>query len=164
MSLSKGPFMSLVEARVEKPRPGIPIKIIVAMQRLSDQYGDRVDCGRLLDVMAAAAPGRPEIAAAQALNLIKLKSYAEARSMLEQVERQHPRNTVIKALLAMCLYMQGDGLWVNYAEESFQLPADAVARSLAEGLAKRAGVILHVPDTPAEPFDNSYPLVGGLAC
>jgi len=143
------------------------MKIVVAAHVLADKYGVLADTARILAVMAAAAPGRPEIVAAQARNLMFAKSYTEARDLLERTVAAHPANAVIKAMLALCMYIQQDSLWEAYAEDTLALPHDAIARGIVETLAKTSGQSLRGLEPAQEaatPAANEHYGFVGLAC
>ncbi len=140
------------------------MKVIVAAHILADRHGALADVGRLLAVMSAIAPGRPEIVAAQARNLMFAKNYADARSLLASTEAEHPKNAVIKSMLAMCMYIQKDGLWEAYAEEALALPRDAIAHGIVESIVKVSGTALRGLNPP-QTHDAELPFsYFGLAC
>jgi hypothetical protein len=142
----------------------LQMKVIVAAHVLADQHGALADVGRLLAVMAAVAPGRPEIIAAQARNLMFAKNYGDARNLLARAEAEHAGNAVIKSMLAMCMYIQKDGLWQAYAEEALALPRDAIAHGIVESIVKVSGTTLHGLN-PAATQETTQPFsYMGLAC
>lgn len=144
--------------------PAAQMKIVVAAHVLSDKYGTHADTARLLAVMAACVPDSPAIVAAQARNLLIARQYTEARDLLARTEAAHPRNAVIKALLALCMFIQNDGLWEAFAEEALALPRDAIALGIIETLSKTSGRTLRGMDTAAQaPMTDHYAFVG-LAC
>jgi thioredoxin-like negative regulator of GroEL len=139
-------------------------KVIIVAQLLADRYGANADTAQILALIAAIAPDRPEIVAAQARNLMFAKNYAEARTLLARAEATHPRNPVIKAMLAMCMYIQRDGLWEAYAEEALAQPEDAIARGIVEAIAKVSGRSLSGLAPRAEAIDASPYAFLGMAC
>jgi thioredoxin-like negative regulator of GroEL len=139
-------------------------KVIIVAQLLADRYGANADTAQILALIAAIAPDRPEIVAAQARNLMFAKNYAEARTLLARAEATHPRNPVIKAMLAMCMYIQRDGLWEAYAEEALAQPEDAIARGIVEAIAKVSGRSLSGLTPRAEAVDASPYAFLGMAC
>lgn len=145
--------------------PPAQMKIIVAAHVLSDKYGAHADTGRILAVMAASVPDRPEIIAAQGRNLLIAKQYVEARELLERGEAANPRNAVLKSLLALCMYIQNDSLWEAFAEEALALPKDAIALGIIETLTKVSGRALRGLGEGVEPAPavDHYAFVG-LAC
>jgi len=144
--------------------PPLQTKVLIVMQLLADRYGANADTAQILALIAALAPGRPEIVAAQARNLMFAKNYAEARTLLARAEATHPRNPVIKAMLAMCMYIQRDGLWEAYAEEALAQPEDATARGIVEAIAKVSGHTLSGLAPKAETVDASPYAFLGMAC
>lgn len=139
--------------------------IIRAMNSLAAAYGSPDDAGRILEYMAALVPNRPEIVAAQVRILLLQKNYSEARSMLLKAESANPANAVIKAMAAICLYIQADPLWESYVAEALALPPTVMTTALLDSLAKssgkqfgRAGAQTSAPGTPVD--YHSY----GLAC
>lgn len=144
--------------------PPQQMKVLIVMQLLADRYGANADTAQILALIAALAPGRPEIVAAQARNLMFAKNYAEARTLLASAEATHPRNPVIKAMLAMCMYIQRDGLWEAYAEEALAQPEDATARGIVEAIAKVSGHTLIGLAPKAETVDASPYAFLGMAC
>jgi thioredoxin-like negative regulator of GroEL len=140
------------------------MNIVVAAHILSDKFGALADTGRILAVMAAAVPGRAEIVAAQARNLMIAKNYPEARDLLTRTEAAVPANAVIKSLLALCMYIQNDSLWEAYAEEALALPRDAVAHGIIDTLSKTSGKTLRGQSAAqAVPVADHFSFVG-LAC
>lgn len=139
-------------------------KVIIVAQLLADRYGANADTAQILALIAAIAPDRPEIVAAQARNLMFAKNYAEARTLLANAEATHPGNPVIKAMLAMCMYIQRDGLWEAYAEEALAQPDNAIARGIVEAIAKVSGRNLSGLAPKAEAADASPYAFLGMAC
>jgi len=140
------------------------MKVIIVTQLLADRYGTNADTAQILALIAALAPGRPEIVAAQARNLMLAKNYTEARALLSRAEASHPTNPVIKAMLAMCMYIQRDGLWEAYAEEALAQPEDAIARGIVEAIAKVSGCSLSGLAPKAEAVDTPPYAFLGMAC
>lgn len=139
-------------------------KVIIVAQLLADRYGALADTAQILALIAAIAPGRPEIVAAQARNLMFAKNYAEARTLLARAEAAHPANPVIKAMLAMCMYIQQDGLWQAYAEEALAQPDNVIARGIVEAIVKVSGRNLDGLAPKAVEHDASPYVFMGLAC
>ena len=140
------------------------MKVILAAHLLAEHFGAVADTGRILAVIAAAVPNRPEIVAAQARNLMLAAQYAEARELLQRTEAQHPANAAIKAMLALCLFAQTDPLWEAYAEEALALPRDVIAHSIIETLATRSGKSMPGLQAEAEPSSPSPMAYVGLHC
>jgi len=139
-------------------------KVLIVAQLLADRYGANADTAQILALIAAIAPDRPEIVAAQARNLMFAKNYTEARTLLSRAESSHPTNPVIKAMLAMCMYIQRDGLWEAYAEEALAQPEDAIARGIVEAIAKVSGHNLSGLAPKPEAVDTSPYAFLGMAC
>jgi thioredoxin-like negative regulator of GroEL len=139
-------------------------KIVIVAQLLADRYGALADTAQILALIAAIAPDRPEIVAAQARNLMFAKNYAEARALLARAEAAHPANPVIKAMLAMCMYIQQDGLWQAYAEEALAQPDNVIARGIVEAIVKVSGRTLAGLASKAAEHDSSPYAFLGLAC
>ncbi len=144
--------------------PPQQLKVIIVAQLLADRYGALADTAQMLALMAAVAPGRPEIVAAQARNLMFAKNYADARTLLARAEAAHPGNPVIKAMLAMCMYIQQDGLWEAYAEEALAQPDNTIARGIVEAIAKVSGRSLNGLAAKAAGHEASPYVFMGLAC
>lgn len=139
-------------------------KVIIVAQLLADRYGALADTAQILALIAAIAPDRPEIVAAQARNLMFAKNYAEARTLLTRAEAAHSTNPVIKAMLAMCMYIQQDGLWQAYAEEALAQPDNVIARGIVEAIVKVSGRSLDGLAPKAVEHDASPYVFMGLAC
>jgi thioredoxin-like negative regulator of GroEL len=139
-------------------------KIVIVTQLLADRYGALADTAQILALIAAIAPDRPEIVAAQARNLMFAKNYAEARALLARAEAAHPANPVIKAMLAMCMYIQQDGLWQAYAEEALAHPDNVIARGIVEAIVKVSGRSLVGLVPKSGEHDPSPYIFQGLAC
>ena len=113
--------------------------LFAAVYALATDVAPRADVAAVLRLMSAAHPNLPQLAAAEARILIHAGDVAGARALLERAERSHPSNAVIKAMLAFCLFVQQDGLWLAYAEEALALPPDAAARGIIEAVESASG-------------------------
>ena len=139
--------------------------IIRAMNSLAASCGSADDVGRILAYMAELFPNRPEIVAAQVRILLLQKNYSDAREMLAKAEDANPSSAVVKAMTAICLYIQADPLWEAYAQEALSLPPNAVSTALIESLVKSSGKSLGAPRAGAGAVQpvHDYSFVG-LAC
>ena len=142
------------------------LAVIRSMNGLATSFGSPEDAGILLAYMAAAFPNRPEVTVAQVRLLLLRDNHSEARSMLADAERSHPTNSVIKAMTALCLYMQSDPLWQAYAEEAAALPPTPITKALVERLAKASGKAIGsaAPGGEPAPATMDYQMFQGLAC
>ena len=141
------------------------ITIIRAMNSLAASCGSADDVGRILAYMAELFPSRPEVVAAQVRILLLQKNYSDARAMLAKAEEANPASAVIKAMTAICLYIQADPLWEAYAQDALALPSNVVSTALIESLVKSSGKALGAPraDAGAAQAGHDYSFVG-LAC
>jgi hypothetical protein len=72
----------------------------------------------------------PEIAVCEAHQHMREKRYRTAREVLEEADAAMPGHSVLKAMLALAHFAQGDALWQAYAEEARRLPPHASATQL----------------------------------
>jgi thioredoxin-like negative regulator of GroEL len=76
----------------------------------------------VLKLLKHVRPDASPLALVEAWNLIEMRRLAAARELLDAAESAHPADPMTKAMLVMCLYLQGDSLWQAYASEVRQLP------------------------------------------
>ena len=127
------------------------------------------DVALVLRVLATARPNLPQIAAAEARLRLQARDFTGARSLLEDAERAVPRSALVKAMLAVTMFMQGDGLWHACADEVRALPRDENAHAMVAAI-ERAD--RSEPDSSADGPDggaDSAPTMtwmplAGLAC
>ena len=139
--------------------------VMRATNSLAASYGAPDDVGRILAYLSEVFPNRPEIVAAQVRVLLMQKNYSDARAMLSKSEEANPRSPVIKAMTAICLYIQGDPLWEAYVQETLALPPNAVSTAVVASLMKASGKAFNAPaaGAAAEQPAHDYSFVG-LAC
>lgn len=95
--------------------------------------GCHSDTVAMLKLLKQMRPDVLPLVLVEAWNLIEMRQLASARELLDAAEAAHPADPMTKALLAMCLYLQGDSLWQAYATEVHHLAnnAEAVAMIVA---------------------------------
>jgi len=144
--------------------PKWQIKIIVEMYSLANRHGTVGDVACLVDLMARACPGIPEVIAAQARIMMCQRDYVGARDLLLASEARHPTNAVLKALLSFCLFNLRDSTWESYAHDTLALPTDDIAQAIIDTLAALSNKPLH--GSRAEPVSTSdtFVMPMGLAC
>lgn len=74
-----------------------------------------------LVVLRAVKHFRPEaidLVVTEAWQLIGKRHMPAARQLLESTDAESPGRPAIKALLAVCLFLSGDGLWQAYLAEA----------------------------------------------
>jgi type III secretion protein HrpB1 len=79
-------------------------------------------------------PNSPALAVVEAQQLLQNGDLQGARQMLDEADRGCPATAVIKAMLALVLQQQRNGLWQAYAQEAWELQPDAMARSILDYL------------------------------
>ena len=145
--------------------PKWQIKIIVEMYSLANKHGTVGDVACLVDLMARACPGIPEVIAAQARIIMCQRDYLGARELLVRSEAQYPDNAVIKALLAFCLFNLRDSVWESYAEDTLALPHDEIAQAIIETIAALSNKQLRSSRSAATSTSESFVMpMMGLAC
>jgi len=145
--------------------PKWQIKIIVEMYSLANKHGTVGDVACLVDMMARACPGIPEVIAAQARIMMCQRDYISARDLLMASESQHPANAVIKALLSFCLFNLRDSVWEAYAEDTLALPHDDIAQAIIETIASLSNKQLRGSRTASAAASESFVMpMMGLAC
>ena len=147
------------------------LAIFAEVFRLADQLGGKsgADVALVLRVLATARPNLPQIAAAEARLRLQCCDFTGARNLLEDAERASPGSALIKAMLALTLFMQGDGLWHAYAGDVRALPFDESANAIVDAIERAGGT---EPDPTAgaadaeldEPGPTAWMPVIGLAC
>jgi predicted Zn-dependent protease len=88
----------------------------------------------VLRLLRQVNPAMPDIAAFEAQQHLRAKRYRAARELLEEAEAANPQNSLLKAMLAVTLFMQGDPMWEAYVKEARQLPPHELATSLLKAL------------------------------
>lgn len=145
--------------------PKWQIKIIVEMYSLANKHGTVGDVACLVDLMARACPGIPEVIAAQARIMMCQRDYIGARDLLVASEARHPTNAVLKALLSFCLFNLRDSVWEAYAEDTLALPHDDIAQAIIETIAALSNKQLRGSRTEAATSGDSFVMpMMGLAC
>lgn len=145
--------------------PKWQIKIIVEMYSLANKHGTVGDVACLVDMMARACPGIPEVIAAQARIMMCQRDYISARDLLMASESRHPTNAVIKALLSFCLFNLRESVWEAYAEDTLALPHDDIAQTIIETIAALSNTQLRGSrSAPAAASESFVVPIMGLAC
>lgn len=108
-----------------KTNPKWPVELWTGFCQLlsmSSDAGTRDETLAIVRLMRNLQPKADGLAVTEAWNLIASRNLLEARSMLEDAERQFPESASVKAILAFCLEKQDDPLWHAYANEARQMP------------------------------------------
>ncbi len=84
-------------------------------------------CDETLVVLRTVRQFRPQaidLVVPEAWQLIGKRHMPAARQLLESADAEAPGHPAIKALLAVCLFFSGDGLWQAYLSEARALNPD----------------------------------------
>lgn len=124
------------------------------------------DAGIVMQLISASRPDLPEVAAAEARLLMQGGDFAQAASLLKAAAERHPSHAFIKAMLAFCLFAEGDGLWQAYVDDVRRLPvrnetALAIVAQL-ERIGNNASEEEAPAKEPAAAEPPTFPI--GLAC
>jgi thioredoxin-like negative regulator of GroEL len=90
-----------------------------------------------LVVLRAVRLFRPEaidLVVPEAWQLIGKRHMPAARQLLESADAEAPGRPAIKALLATCLFLSGDGLWQAYLSEARALDPDKDVMAMINAL------------------------------
>ncbi|CAN7421945.1 HrpB1 family type III secretion system apparatus protein [Rhizobacter sp. LjRoot28] len=88
----------------------------------------------VLRLIRRLRPDSPKLAVVEAQQLIECGDLQGARLLLDEADERSPDTAIVKAMLALVLQQQRNGLWVAYAEDARGLPADPKADSILEFL------------------------------
>lgn len=98
------------------------IHLLADVFELGCTHGCRNETVTVLRLLKHVRPDVSPLALIEAWNLIELRQFAAARELLDTAESEYPADPMTKALLVMCLYLQGDSLWQAYASEVRRSP------------------------------------------
>lgn len=139
------------------------LQILANVFVLGIDFGVPEDSHAVLKVLRHAKPDMPGLAASEARFRIHEGDMHGARALLETADAAHSGTPIIKAMLALCLYLQRDGLWQAYAEETRAL-GDKNATSIVDSLdAISRGVREKaLPDSAVDVPEEATPMTGML--
>ncbi|ARN20776.1 HrpB1 family type III secretion system apparatus protein [Piscinibacter gummiphilus] len=125
----------------------------------------------VLRLIRRLRPDSPKLAVVEAQQLIECGDLQGARLLLDEADERSPDTPIVKAMLALVLQQQRNGLWAAYADEARNLPHDDKAQSILDFLDRIArGDPFEAADTEAEPAAPepapvmSYMPYMGVAC
>jgi len=79
-------------------------------------------------------PNSPKLAVVEAQQLIECGDLQGARRLLDEADERSPDTPIVKAMLALVLQQQRNGLWQAYAQEARNLAPDDKAVSILDYL------------------------------
>lgn len=79
-------------------------------------------------------PDSPKLAVVEAQQLVESGDLQSARLLLDHADQHSPDTPIVKAMLALVLQQQRNGLWQAYAQEARNLLPDEKALSILECL------------------------------
>ncbi|MET0350826.1 MAG: HrpB1 family type III secretion system apparatus protein, partial [Rhizobacter sp.] len=88
----------------------------------------------VLRLIRRLRPDSPKLAVVEAQQLIENGDLQGARLLLDEADERSPDTPIVKAMLALVLQQQHNGLWAAYAQEARALPADPKAESILDFL------------------------------
>jgi len=125
----------------------------------------------VLRLIRRLRPDSPKLAVVEAQQLIECGDLQGARLLLDEADERSPGTPIVKAMLALVLQQQRNGLWAAYADEARQLPHDDKAQSILDFLDRIArGDPFEAPEAeevgaPADPAPvMAYMPYMGVAC
>jgi hypothetical protein len=122
--------------------PKLPPRLIgmlADLLALSSSLQRREDSVAMLELLQLLRPDVVPLVLLEAWHLIEMRRFGAARELLEGTERAHPQDAMTKALLVMCLYLQGDSLWQSYIADIGGLPDNAQATAMVAAIEAVAG-------------------------
>ncbi|RQP22743.1 HrpB1 family type III secretion system apparatus protein [Piscinibacter terrae] len=116
-------------------------------------------------------PDSPKLAVVEAQQLVECGDLNGARLLLEEADQRSPDTSIVKAMLALVLQQQRNGLWAAYAQEARDLPHDPKAQSILDLLERIASGAPFEDETKKEepapasmPMDFAMSPYMGVAC
>lgn len=79
-------------------------------------------------------PDSPKLAVVEAQQMIERGDLQSARLLLDDADQRSPNTPIVKAMLALVLQQQRNGLWQAYAQEARNLPPDDKVSSILDCL------------------------------
>jgi thioredoxin-like negative regulator of GroEL len=110
------------------------LKQFVELFVMASNENLRQDGLAVVQLLKHLRPDEPELAMAEVWNLMGLRKLDEAKIILDGVLFLHPQHDLVKAMMALCLFKQGDVQWQFYANEVRTVDADE----------KSIGIINHI--------------------
>jgi len=92
----------------------------------------------VLRLIRKLRPHSPKLAVVEAQQLIEGNDLQGARQLLEEADERSPDTPIVKAMLALVLQQQRDGLWDAYAQEARKLLPDDRTLSILDSLDRMA--------------------------
>ena len=88
----------------------------------------------VLRLIRRLRPDSPKLAVVEAQQLIECGDLQGARLLLDEADQRSPDTPIVKAMLALVLQQQRNGLWEAYAQDARRLPQDPKADSILDYL------------------------------
>jgi Bacterial type III secretion protein (HrpB1_HrpK) len=110
------------------------IHLLADVFELGCTHGCRHETVTVLKLLKQVRPDVSPLALIEAWNLIEMRQFAAARELLDAAESEHPADPMTKAVLVMCLYLQGDSLWQAYASDVRRLPGNDEAVAMVAAI------------------------------
>lgn len=114
----------------------------------------------VIQVLRAARPESPDFAIAEALQMMANGERAGARHLLEETDARCPGHAHVKAVLALALFVEGDGLWQDHVQQVRRLPPHGKALAIVaavEGMSNGEPPALHDDAAAGEPAAPGLP-------
>jgi predicted Zn-dependent protease len=97
------------------------ISLLADAFQLGSTHGCREETVAVLKLLRHVRPDASPLTLIEAWSLIEMGRLSAARELLEAAEATNPGDPMTKAILVMCLYLQGETLWQAYAGEVHQM-------------------------------------------
>lgn len=118
----------------DKPADQSLVQALVAIFSLgSDLAADDLTL-QVLRAIRRLRPQLHQLALVEAQQLVETRDLAGARLLLEELDARQPDHAMVKAMMAMVLQQQRDGLWQAFAQDARTLPPDPRAQAILESL------------------------------
>jgi len=136
--------------------PQAQLDLFTVLFMLGNSIGSERDTRAILELLNRVRPDLPLIAASLARQINLCGDYQSSRLLLEEADRQGTAHPVVKAMLALTLFSQGDRLWEAYAGEVKAMEPDEIALGIVNAMEKVLRGESHA-DGDAEPSTESTP-------
>jgi thioredoxin-like negative regulator of GroEL len=100
------------------------VNLFVDVFLLGNELNAAEDTSAVVRLIKHVRPNEYSLVIVEAWQLIRAQEFAIARQLLEEADNTHPKQAMLKTLLAFCLLSQGDSLWRSYLEEAQTLSAN----------------------------------------
>lgn len=120
--------------KTDKPADQPLVEALVAIFSLGSELAADDQTLQVLRAIRRLRPQLHQLALVEAQQLVEARDLAGARLLLEDLDARQPDNAMVKAMMAMVLQQQRDGLWQAFAQDARALPPDPRAQVIIDSL------------------------------